>query len=404
VSQMPEVAGSWPEEGAQYVPGAPREPAQQAYPPQAPYQHQQPQYLQNQQQAQQQGYEPQYPQAQQEQQQYAAPAQPGYQEQTMPQQAVPVEDERSSVPSEFDHLFRDSAPQDRRAISGRQPVVSGPGAPPSPGFQQNQAQQQAPQQQMQPTQMAPQAPAGTAMFNPAQQQPPQGYDQGYDNSGPSLDYGGGPFSYDGPPGGGTGNGNRRTPLIIGGAVAVIAVVGLYLGLSGGGSPSTNTNTGATASASASAKSTETAQQEADALYALVKQAKTLRSDINGGVDKLLACDITDAQSSINATAQARQSAATQVAKLPVDKISGAAALVSALQTAWQDSANSDQDYAKAAADFASGGCTAGAVKADANYRAAQSGSGSSASAKDTAASLWNQVMVSYESKIGESDL
>src|SRR5579859_2600086 len=123
VSQMPEVTGGWPEEGAQYAPGAPMEPVQQAYPPQQPYQ--------TQQQYQQQGYpEPQYHQ-QQAQQQYPAPQaqqQPYPQEQTAPQQAVFAEEEQSALPSEFDHLFRDSSPEDRRAISGKQPMVSGPGA------------------------------------------------------------------------------------------------------------------------------------------------------------------------------------------------------------------------------------------------------------------------------------
>ena len=127
---MPEVAGGWPEEGAQYAPGAPMEPVQQAYPPQQPYQTQQQQY-------QQQGYpEPQYhqPQPQQQaQQQYPAPqAQQQYpQEQTVPQQAMYAEEEQSALPSEFDHLFRDSSPENRRAISGKQPMVSGPGASPA---------------------------------------------------------------------------------------------------------------------------------------------------------------------------------------------------------------------------------------------------------------------------------
>jgi len=384
---MPEVAGGWPEEGAQYAPGAPMEPVQQAYPPQQPYQTQQQQY-------QQQGYpEPQYhqPQPQQQaQQQYPAPqAQQQYpQEQTVPQQAMYAEEEQSALPSEFDHLFRDSSPENRRAISGKQPMVSGPGASPSLGFQQ------APQQQMQPAQATQQAPAATAMYN----QPPQDYIP----PGQSVDYSNGPFSYDGPPAGG-GSDNRRTPLIIGGVVAVIAVVGLYLGLSGGGG-SGKASAGGTTTATASAKSNETAQQEADALYALVKNAKQLRSDISAGVGRLRDCDISAAQSQIQTTANARQAAATKVAQLPVDKISGAKELVSALHQAWQDSANSDENYAKAAQDFASGGCSKGAVDKDSYYQAAQSGSGTSATDKATAAGLWNTVMSKYEPSIGGSDL
>ena len=384
MSQMPEVAGSWPEEGAQYVPGAPMEPVQQAYPPQAPYQQQQP--------YQQQGYqEPQYHQAQQ---QY--PPQQQYQDPTAPQQAVYAEEEQSSVPSEFDHLFRDSSPQERRSISGRQPMVSGPGAAPSPGF----PQQQAPQAQA--TQAPPQQASNNAMYHQAQA-PAQGYEVAGQQTQHIGQFGGG--GYDGPGGsGGSGSGNRRTPLIIGGVVVLIAAVGLYFGLSGGSGSGGKSPAAGKASTSASANSNETAQQQADAVYQLVKQASTLRKDINGGVNKLLGCDISGAQSEIGSTAQARASSVTQVAALPVNKISGGASVVSALKAAWQDSATSDQDYAKAAADFASGNCTQKAVKADANYEAAVNGSGSSEAAKVSAASTWNSVMSKYEPQIGESDL
>ena len=389
MSQMPEVPGSWPEEGAQYVPGAPMEPVQQAYPPQAPYPPQQP--------YQQQGYqEPQYHQAQQ---QY--PQQQQYQEQTAPQQPVFYEEEQASVPSEFDHLFRDSAPQERRSISARQPMVSGPGAAPSPGFpqQQAQAQQQAPQTQA--TQVAPQATATASMFHPAQQ---QGYEVADQQPQYAGTYGGG--GYDGQGGsGGPGSGNRRTPLIIGGAVVLIAAVGLYFGLSGGGSSNKGTASGKATTSSSAAASNESAQQQADAVYQLVKQAHTLRSDISNAVGELKACQISTATSEINATAAARSSAATQVAALPVSKISGGSSVTSALQAAWQASATSDGEYAKAAADFANGNCTAAAVSNDANYKAA-SGSGSSASdnAKDAAATAWNSTMTKYEPSITADDL
>jgi hypothetical protein len=410
VSQMPEVTGSWPEEGAQYVPGAPMEPVQQAYPPQAPYQ-QQPPY-------QQQGYqEPQYHQAQQQypqqdpqypQQQYQEPQQ--YQEQTAPQQPVYYEEEQAAVPSEFDHLFRDSSPQERRSISARQPMVSGPGAAPSPGFQQQQAAAQAqPQQQVaqqqapqtQATQVAPQQAASTAMFHPSQQQ--QGYEPAGQQPQYAGNYGGG--GYDGSGGsGGSGSGNRRTPLIIGGAVVVIAALGLYFGLSGGGTPSKSTSTGKTTATSTSAASKETAQQQADAVYKLVQQARTLRGDISNEVGLLKACEISTVTPELNTTAAARASAASQVAALPVGKISGGSAVTAALQAAWQASAASDQGYAKAAADFAGGGCTASAVNADPNYRQASSDSTPSDNAKSTAASLWNSDMTKYEPSITSDDL
>ena len=422
---MPDVAGTWPEEGAQYAPGAPMEPVQQAY-PQAPYQHQQ--------QYQQQGYpqqgqypqeqypQEQYPQEQYPQEQYPQaqqqyPAQPAYQEQAVPQQPFYAEEEQAAVPSEFDHLFRDSAPQERRSINARQPMVSGPGAAPSPGFQQQaqapaqpaQQQAQAQPQQMQATQAVPQQAAATAMFNPAQQT--QQSMQGYETPGQQSDYAGqfggrydGPDGPGGPRSGGSGSGGRRTPLMIGGVVVVIAAVGLYLGLSGGGgSANKNTDATKTATATASANSNESAQQQADAVYALVKSATTLRQDISGAVGKLLDCDVADAQKEITSTYQARASAASSVATLPVGKISGASTLISDLQTAWQDSATSDQEYGKAASDVASN-CSKSAVQSDSNYQAAVNGSGDSARAKETAANEWNQVMANYEPKITEDDL
>jgi len=396
VSQMPDVAGSWPEEGTQYVPGAPMEPVQQPYQPQAQYQQQYPQqqgYQDPQQYAQQQQYQQQYAQ-----QQYAAAQQqPPYQEQTVPQQAVFGEEEQSAVPSEFDHLFRDSAPDDRRSISGRQPVVSGPGAAASPGFPQAPAAQQQAAQQAQ----------ATAVYNQAQGAQLGGAPAFEDR--PPVEYGGNqPFGggYGGPGGaGGPGSGSRRNPLIIGGVVVVIAAVGLYLGLSGGSpsagnSPTTGSSTTATAHAS-----NETAQQQAAAVYKLVQQSKQLRSDINAEVGALDSCsNVSSLQAEITATAQNRQTQADKVATLDVSKISGGAAVTSALNKAWTDSATSDADYAKAAADLA-GSCSKSAVKHNPDDLNAVQGSNKASTEKDNAADLWNQTMTNYgQPQISESDL
>lgn len=377
MSQMPEVAGSWPDEGPQYLPGAPMEPVQQSYQQQAQYQQAYPQqhYVQA----------PQYPAPQQPPYPPAAPPQQGaYQEQTVPQPAVFAEDERSSVPSEFDHLFRDSVPAERRSIS-RQAVVGG--APPAPGFAQP-AAQPAPAP-------APQ-PAATAMFNPPQDQPSNGYPQ------QSAFGGAGHDGYEPLP---TRPGRGRAPLVIGGVVAAVAAVGLYLGLSGG-SGSSGGQPAADSSSTATAAPKLTAQQEADALYQLVAQAKSLRSYANGGYTELLACNIPSAQSDIGNAVSGRQTALASLAKMDVSKIDGAADVVAALKTAWTDSYTSDNYYAKAAADFAGGAtCTKAAVQADANLQAANQGSSDSSRAKAAAAKLWNQTMVKYnEPSISSSQL
>ena len=395
MSQMPDIAGSWPDEGTQYVPGAPMDPAQQGYPPQQ-YAQQQP-YPPQQQYPQQQGYQdPQYAQ-QQYQQQYQQQGyqEQGYQEQgypdQTPQQPFVTEEEQASVPSEFDHLFRDSQPENRKSISGRQPVVSGPGAAPAPAFQQQQQQQQ----QQAPTQVA-QAPV--PMRQPFEDRVPTEYQ-------PLQQPFGGGYGTPGGPGSGGGAGERRTPLIIGGVVVAIAAVGLYLGLSGGGGGGAKPSAGPSATTATQA-SNQTAQQQAAAVYQLVQQSKELRSDINAEVGGLVSCsNISALQSEITNTAQARQTQANKVATLDVSKISGGSSLISALHSAWSDSAASDADYAKAAGDFASGSCSKSAVKADGNYQSAVQGSDHVTSEKADAVDQWNSTMTNYgQPKIAQTDL
>ena len=188
-------------------------------------------------------------------------------------------------------------------------------------------------------------------------------------------------------------------------VVVIAAVGLYLGLSGGGSGSGNDPTASSSTTATAHVSKETAQQQAAAVYKLVEQSAELRSDINAEVGALKSCsNVSSLQTEITQTTQKRQTQADQVAKLDVSKITGGGAVVSALNKAWSDSASSDADYAKAAADLA-GSCTKSAVRSDSNYAAAQPLSNQASTEKDNAADLWNQTMPKYgQSRISESDL
>jgi hypothetical protein len=389
---MPDVAGSWPEEGTQYLPGAPMEPVQQPYPQQAQY---------PQQQYQQQGYGEQQQYGQQQygapQQQYPAqpgyPDQGGYPEQPVPRQAGFPEEEQSSVPSEFDHLFRDSSPGDRRSITGRAPVVSGPGSAAAPGFQQAQP---APQQG--------QAAQATAVYNPGQ--PPQGFDDRMAPDYGGNQYGGGGYDqgYDQAGPVGRGPGSRRTPLIIGGVVVAVAAVGLYLGLSSGGSGSGGSpQAGPTVSASQAPH--ETARQQAAAIYQLVEQSRQLRDDISNEVTELDGCEnVGNLQSEISSTAQSRQAQATEVQKLDVSKISGGSTLAAELAAAWTASASSDSDFAKTAGDVASN-CSKSAVQSDPNTSQADQDSNQASSDKYKAAELWNQTMPAYgQPKISESAL
>lgn len=346
------------------------------------------------------------------------------------------------LPSEFNHLFRDSTPEDRRSIDR---VPNGIGAPQA-GFGQQQAPAQAkPQAQPQAPGYPQQQggyqgaesggyPAAQQGYAPQQGQYPQ-YDQEpagfnaaatqsayadpfaggqqqyqggqYPQQQPDNGFGSGPYGTPGAqgpqyPDGPGGSGahlpfdggspapgvSRKRLLIGGGVVAVVAVIALAISLSansGSGKPSPTKSTAA-AAASPSATGPKAA---AAAIYALIQQSSELRSNANGGVSSINSCsNLGSAQSLLSSTAQQRSTQAASVAKIDVTGLSGGAELVSALQQAWSASAAYDSDYAKIATDLASG-CTSDKVKADPNYSAANSEGDTADTQKANAAQLWN---------------
>lgn len=351
----------------------------------------------------------------------------------------------SGLPTEFDHLFRDSTPDSRRAIDRQKPAVGGA----SPGYLGGGAPQQQPQpeaaqlpeqavpgQQGAPYQDYQQAPFpqsaeqygsgqyqgapydGTqfqgSQYQGAQYQGAQyaGFENGqyqgqqfqpgqytpaeYPQAGPG--YGGGPFDGGGSDGGRGGAPRNRRVLIIGGAVAVAAVIGIVIALQGG-SPGRPSASGSSPSASSSAKTMP--KQQADAVYDLIKQSETLRSDANTGVVDVNGCkDLADAQTLLASTAQKRQSQADSVAKLDVSGIQNGAQLVAQLKAAWSASAQYDNAYAQIAGDM-QGNCKTSAVKKDSNYKSANQAAGSADDAKSQAAQLWNDNVAA---SLGESQV
>jgi hypothetical protein len=342
----------------------------------------------------------------------------------------PAEDPAGAVPTEFDHLFRDSAPDSRRAIDRTRPAVGNasgnfleaPGqqqpyeaAPPQqpeyqqaeyqqpqypPEYPQNEYQQQEYQQAEYP-QAEYQQYGGfngeqTATGSPQvyqgqviQPTAPYGYPQGqpqYAQPG-EWNQGGGPGGPGGPGFGGGGARSRR-PLIVGGAVAaVVVVVGLVYGLSGGGGGGKPNPTAATSSATAQA---QTGREQADQILALIQESGPLRQDASGAVVDLLGCQsLTSVQSTLTMTTSTRNAQASKVSNLDVSKIGGGAELVQELNTAWTASAASDNAYKQIATDLQSGGCSGAAVKSDPNYTTAQQQGVAATVAKEKAARLWN---------------
>jgi hypothetical protein len=414
VSQMPEMpAAGWAEQDydpSVYPPQAEAQPAPTA----AVWQQDtEPDWGASQQGYPEQGYPEQaqaYPQ--QPYQQHAYPGQP-YQA-----YAAPEADEGAGLPTEFDHLFRDSEPDSRRAIDRQKPMVGGAGAGYLAGAQAAAAQQ--------PEAVIPEQPA--APYQPYEQQPPfpQQNDQygeqfpgsaayqgeqyqgaQFQNGGayPQADYrqgagygesgggfgggsaGGGPF------GGGGGGGSlggrlrERRTLVVGGAIALAAIIGIVIATSSSSPGSKNSASGGGTPSTAPSKASP--KQQADQIYQLIQQSSQLRSAANTAVVEVNGCkDLADAQSTLSSTAQKRQQQADSVAKLDVSGIQHGAQLVSQLKAAWTASAQYDAAYAQIAGDLQNN-CKVADVAKDSNRQTANQAGDAATSAKSQAAQLWN---------------
>lgn len=357
-------------------------------------------------------------------------AQPGYVSGQQPEPAMAAQDAESGLPTEFDHLFRDSTPDQRRAIDRQKPVVGGaaPGylnsaqsadaampEAPAAGPDQSAAQglpgggyQQFPQQQgfPQPADQYQGSPFGAAQYDSGQYpagQFPNGQYQGAQFQGGQygqepIGYGGqGGYGGDGYDGAGGGPRNRRG-LIIGAAVAVVAVVGIVVAVSSSGSPGKPQAGPGTPAPSASKASPK---QQADQIYQLIQQSGQLRSDANTGVIDVNGCkDLANAQSLLSSTAQKRQAQADSVAKIDVSGIQNGAELVNQLKAAWSASALYDSTYAQIAGDL-QGGCKSGAAKKDPNYKTTSEQATAADNAKAQAAQLWNDNVAT---PLGESSI
>ena len=353
---------------------------------------------------------------------------------------TPEAESASGLPTEFDHLFRDSTPDSRRAIDRQKPMVGGAGAgylaasqaapqalaPEAAGIPDQTAvapqsgqyqgyQQPFPQQGEQYGEQFPGPAPGAyqgAGFENGQYQATQfqsgGYPQADFQQGAGYGESGGGFG-GGSPGGGGGSfggggplGGRlrdRRTLIIGGAVALAAVIGIVIAMSGGSpAPKNSASSGGTPTA---VPSKTTPKQQADQIYQLIQQSSQLRSDANTAVVDVNGCkDLANAQSALSSTSQKRQAQADNVAKLDVSGIQNGAQLVSQLKAAWTASAQYDAAYAQIAGDVQNG-CKSTNVHKDSNQQAANQAAGAADTAKTQAAQLWNDNVAA---PLGESQV
>jgi hypothetical protein len=160
------------------------------------------------------------------------------------------------------------------------------------------------------------------------------------------------------------------------------------------SPTTSAPVSPTASASSSAVPTE--QQAAQNLAGLLSQSVSDRRAIVAAVNDVNTCgsNLSQDPQTFQSAATSRQSLLNQLASL-----SGRAALPSnmlaALTSAWQNSIQADQDFAKWAQDE-SAGCTSGTEPTDSNAKAATGPDNQATIDKKAFVGLWNPIATQYQ--------
>jgi hypothetical protein len=182
-------------------------------------------------------------------------------------------------------------------------------------------------------------------------------------------------------------------------VAVAAIIGIVIAMSGGSPSTKNTASGGGTPTAVASKTTP--KQQADQIYQLIQQSGQLRSDANTAVVDVNGCkDLSNAQSTLTSTAQKRQAQADNVGKLDVSGIQNGAQLVSQLKAGWTASAQYDTAYAQIAGDVQSR-CKSDNVHKDSNQQAANQAAGAADTAKAQAAQLWN---ANVATPLGESQV
>ena len=296
--------------------------------------------------------------------------------------APAVMQSQGGIPNEFDHLFRDSEQDGRHSLLPTQgpisvarpesqpslppavrPAPTQNGEPPLPTYQAPAPSTGQPQQPgSYPEQPYQERTFQQGGYQPTTQVPigPPSDDDRNTQAIPRIPVQ--PYAYGAstaPSGGGEGfepTGERRSstaPLAFAGVIFVVLVVVAAVMLFGGSNKpaSTAKNPGGPSAGSSSA-SESAAKTQADAIYALILQSKSLRSDANGAYSEVSGCkNQTQAQSTFTDVGTKRQAQADNVKKLPVTSMpAGAAQLIDDLHESWQYSADSENELALWAGD------------------------------------------------------
>jgi hypothetical protein len=180
------------------------------------------------------------------------------------------------------------------------------------------------------------------------------------------------------------------PVIVAAAlVAVVAGAVIFRALSGG------TSTGATSSTTPSASSQDARRQAAVRLSGLLAQSVTDRAAVTGAAEDVRGCGPSLGQDAriFARSASSRQHLLSLLASLPGRPLLPAA-MLQALTSAWQASAQVDTDLARWTQDNIARGCHHSS-RSDASLRASYIPEDRATAGKRAFAPLWNQIARQY---------
>jgi hypothetical protein len=191
-------------------------------------------------------------------------------------------------------------------------------------------------------------------------------------------------------------GRRLIPGIIAVAVAALVVVGVVVVLQsmrGNTSSPPATAPSSTPKAGAKGPASNRAQQQAATLLAgLLAQSGADRGDVIDAVVNVQECGKTLAQdeATLDRAANNRRTLLTRLGSL-TGRSTLPPAMVSALTSAWQASAQADSDLAKWAGDEIGHGCHKKTVQNDPNYQASLGPDNQATTQKQAFTALWNPI-------------
>jgi len=138
-----------------------------------------------------------------------------------------------------------------------------------------------------------------------------------------------------------------------------------------------------------------AKQQADAVYAVMRQSGSMEQGVNDSVGGLFGCvNLPGAVDTLEKAARERRAQADQVAKLDVSKLPNGTRLITALNDAWTDSEQADHAYADAGAALVER-CVPEAVQRSPDYWRAEATDRAAAAAWSDAIGLWQTEVDSF---------